>query len=207
MYALPAMNRFARLVSAVVVAAVALPPGGARAAETDVSIKSGGNEFHPAEIVVHIGDFVRWTNDDRTLFQTDHNVMADDGSFSSKQRMKEGSTFEFQFTTAGTFNYHCTIHGWGGTVVVIAQRPTRSATPTPDATASRSARPKASRSAKASQTPDASPAASTTPSIDARGVGGNGRSSAGTILSIALVSIAVLIGLGYFVYARFLREL
>src|SRR5205085_2526774 len=102
-----------------------------------VSIKSGGNEFHPAEIVVHVGDFVRWTNDDRTLFQTDHNVMADDGSFSSKQRMKQGSTFEFQFNTAGTFSYHCTIHGWGGT----------------------------------------------------------------------LVSIAVLIGLGYFVYVRFLREL
>src|ERR1051326_3031613 len=87
MYSLPAMTRSARLIFAFATTAALLPPAGARAATVDVSIRSGGNEFHPSEIVVHVGDSVRWTNDDRTLFQTDHNVMADDGSFASKQRM------------------------------------------------------------------------------------------------------------------------
>jgi plastocyanin len=187
-------------------AAGALAPLGARAATTDVSIRSGGNEFHPPTIVVHVGDVVRWTNDDRTLFQTDHNVMADDGSFSSKQRMKEGSSFEFQFTTPGTFTYHCTIHGWEGTVVVVAPRPTATATPKPTPSATTTARPRPSRSASASATATTSPAPSSTPSIDASGVSSNGPSSAGTIISIAIVSIVALILLAYFVYVRFLRE-
>lgn len=200
------MKRFARTVLIVAAAAAALPPASAPAATVDVSIRSGGDEFRPATIVVHVGNYVRWTNDDRTIFQTDHNVMADDGSFSSKQRMKEGSSFEFQFTTAGTFAYHCTIHGWGGTVIVTTPRPSQTATATPTPTATRTAKPKPSRSATPSPTPDASIAPSTGPSIDASGVGSDTPSSLGTILSIAIVSIVVLIGLGYFVYVRFLRE-
>jgi plastocyanin len=192
---------------ALSIAAAALPPAGARAATTDVSIKSGsGNEFNPATVVVHVGDYVQWTNNDRTLFQTDHNVIADDGSFASKQRMKEGTSFEFQFTTAGTFTYHCTIHGWSGTVIVISPRPSRTATPTPTPTATRTTKPKPSRSPTPSATPASTTGPSTTPSIDASGVSSNGPSSAGKILSIAIVSIAVLILLGYVVYVRFVRS-
>ena len=201
----PAMKRSARLLLAVTFTAALAAPAGARAATVDVSIRSsGGNEFHPSTIVVHVGDYVRWTNDDHTLFQTDHNVVADDGSFASKQRMKEGTSFEFQFTSAGTFSYHCSIHGWSGSVQVVAPRPLRtaSASPTPNPTQTR---PKASRSASASATPDASADASSNRSIDASGVGGNGPSSAGTILSIAIVSIVALGLLGWFVYARFVR--
>ncbi|HLW16556.1 MAG TPA: plastocyanin/azurin family copper-binding protein [Actinomycetota bacterium] len=200
------MKRSARLILAVAFTAALLPPVGARAATVDVSISSGGtNEFHPPTIVVHVGDTVRWTNNDHTLFQTDHNVMADDGSFASKQRMKEGTSFEFQFTTSGTFSYHCTIHGWTGTVEVVAPRPSRTPSPSPTPTPTRT-RPKPSRSATASPTPDASAVASSTPSIDASGVGSNASSSAGKILSIAIVSIAVLSLLGWFVYVRFVRQ-
>ena len=201
------MKRFARLVLAVAAAATALLPAGARAATVGVSIRSsGGNEFHPSTIVVHVGDSVSWTNDDRTLFQTDHNVVSDDGSFSSKQRMKEGTSFEFQFNTPGSFPYHCTIHGWGGTVVVIAARPSRTATATPTPTPTRTTKPKPSKSASPSATPDASSSPGATPSIDANGVGKEGSSSAGAIVSIAIVSIAVLLLAGYLVYTRFLRE-
>jgi plastocyanin len=200
------MKRFARLILAVAATAALLPPAGARAATIDVSIRSGGDEFHPSEIVVHVGDYVRWTNDDRTLFQTDHNVMADDGSFSSKQRMKEGTSFEFQFTAPGTFAYHCSIHGWGGTVEVVGPRPTRPATVLPTPTPTRTTRPKASKSATASATPAASPDASSAPSIGASGVGGSLSSSAGAIISIAIVSIVALALLGWFVYIRFVRQ-
>jgi plastocyanin len=201
------MKRSARLILAVAFTAAALPPAGARAATFDVSIRSSsGNEFHPPTIVVHVGDYVRWTNDDRTLFQTDHNVMADDGSFSSKQRMKEGSSFEFQFTAAGTFAYHCSIHGWSGTVDVVAPRPTRTSVATPTPTPTRTTRPKPSKSASPSPTPRASGGPSSNPSIDASGIGSNTPSSAGTIVSVALVAIAVLALLGWFVYVRFVRQ-
>jgi plastocyanin len=200
------MKRSARLILAVALTAGLLPSSGARAATLSVSIHSGGgDEFHPQTIVVHVGDTVRWTNDDHTLFQTDHNVTADDGSFASKQRMKEGTSFEFQFTTPGTFPYHCTIHGLSGTVEVVAPRPSRTASPSPTPTATR-ARPKPSRSATASPTPGTSAGASSNPSIDASVASSSGPSSSGTILSIAIVSIAVLTLLGWFVYVRFVRQ-
>lgn len=200
------MKRSARVILAFAFIAAVLPPAGARAATFDVSIRSsGGNEFNPTTIVVHVGDYVRWTNNDHTLFQTDHNVKADDSSFSSKQRMKEGSSFEFQFTTAGTFTYHCTIHGWSGTVDVVAPRPTRTSTATPTPTPTR-ARPKPSKSASPSPTPDASGAQSSNPTIDASGAGSSAPSSAGTIVSIAIVAIVVLALLGWFVYVRFVRQ-
>lgn len=201
------MKRSARLILAVAATTALLPPASARAATFDVSIRSaGGDEFHPTTIVVHVGDVVRWTNDEHTLFQTDHNVMADDSSFSSKQRMKEGASFEFQFTTAGSFPYHCTLHGLSGIVEVVSPRPSHTATPTPTPTATRTTRPRPSKSASASPTPDASAGASSTPSVDAIGVGGNLPSSAGKIISIAIVSIAMLGLLGWFVYIRFVRQ-
>src|SRR5690349_2260242 len=109
------MKRSARLILAVASAAALVAPAGARAATVDVSIHSvGGDEFHPQTIVVHVGDSVQWTNDERTLLgQTKHNVVADDGSFSSKA-LKEGASFTFLFTRAGTFPYSCTIHGLSG---------------------------------------------------------------------------------------------
>ena len=203
------MKRFARIVLAFAAATAALPPGVARAATVDVSIKTGsGNEFNPSTLVVHVGDTVQWTNDDRTLIQTgqtDHTVTADDGSFDSK-RLKQGQSFEWQFTKAGTFSYHCTVHGWTATVIVVAARPTRSATPTPTPTETHTTRPKPSTSARPSATATASQAPSPTSSIDASGVGSNTSSSGGTILSIAIVSIVVLVLLGYLVYVRFLRH-
>ena len=203
------MKRFARIVLAVAAATAALPPGPARAATVDVSIKTGnGNEFNPSTLVVHVGDTVQWTNDDRTLIQTgqtDHTVTADDGSFDSK-RLKQGQSFEWQFTKAGTFSYHCTIHGWTATVVVDGAGPTRTATPTPTPIATHTTRPKPSKSARPSATSTGSHPPSPGSSIDASGVGGNASSSTGTILSIAIVSIVALILLGYFVYARFLRQ-
>ena len=200
------MKRSARLILAVAFTAALLPPAGARAATVGVSIHSGGgNEFHPTLIVVHVGDFVRWTNDDHTLFQTDHNVVADDGSFSSKQRMKQGTSFEFQFTTAGTFTYQCTIHNMSGTVEVVAPRPSRTPTVTPTPTATRTTRPKPSKSASPSPTANAPAGPSSQPSV-ATAAGSGLPSSAGTIVSIAIVAIAVLGLLGWFVYARFVRQ-
>jgi plastocyanin len=196
------MKRYAFIVLSF--CAVALAASTARAGNADVSIKSGGNEYHPDIVHIGVGETVTWTNDDRTLFPTNHTVTADDGSFDSGT-IRERNSFDYTFTSPGSFTYHCSIHaGMSGTVVVAARAP-RTPTPTvaPTRTVRPSPRPSASKSPKAS--PNASSTASATPSIDPSNVSSN-NSSAGSIISIAIVSIAVLIGLGYFVYLRLVRD-
>ncbi len=202
MYSFPAMKRSASIVLFFCLFASA--GSSARADSTNVSIKSGGNEYHPDTVHVQVGDTVTWTNDDRTLFPTSHTVTADDGSFDSGT-IRERGTFVYTFTTPGSFGYHCSIHaGMSGTVVV---RGRASSTPTPTPTPSKSARssPKPSRSKSPGASSSPSPGSRAAPSIDPSSVGRNS-SSAGAIISIAMVSIAALAGLGYFVYVRLIRE-
>lgn len=64
--------------------------------------------FTPAQIVIPVGATVTWTNASGT-----HNVVADDGSFTSGAPSTQ-FTFERQFTTPGTYNYYCILHGAPG---------------------------------------------------------------------------------------------
>ena len=76
-----------------------------------------GSVFSNANLVVIAGTKVTWQNDDTM----DHNVTADDNSFSSGTIMPGGS-FSHTFNTTGTYAYHCTLHpGMVGVVVVNAQ--------------------------------------------------------------------------------------
>jgi len=84
----------------------------AHAATKSVTIKE--MQYSPASITVKVGDTVVWTNSD----ERDHTVVADDGSFKS-DNLGGGETFQFKFTKAGKFSYHCTYHPrMKGTVVV-----------------------------------------------------------------------------------------
>lgn len=79
-------------------------------AATKVSIKNFA--FNPASVTIKAGDTVEWTNDDSTT----HTVTGTD--FDSGD-LAPGSTFSHQFTSAGTFDYHCSIHTFmTGSVVV-----------------------------------------------------------------------------------------
>ncbi|HKO16442.1 MAG TPA: plastocyanin/azurin family copper-binding protein [Gemmatimonadaceae bacterium] len=81
------------------------------------------NQFSPASTSVPVGTTVTWTwnscSNDPYSGQTcvSHNVTFDDGT--SSQTQSSGS-FSRTFTTAGTYRYHCTIHGtaMSGTVQV-----------------------------------------------------------------------------------------
>ncbi len=71
-------------------------------------------QFVPSTINISVNGSVTWTNKDATT----HDVTADDGSFVSGN-INPGGSYTHQFTTAGTYNYRCTIHpGMSGTVVV-----------------------------------------------------------------------------------------
>ncbi len=70
--------------------------------------------FNPTTINISVNSTVTWTNKDNV----DHDIAADDGSFTSG-KIAPGGNYQHQFTTAGTFKYHCTIHaGMVGSVVV-----------------------------------------------------------------------------------------
>lgn len=90
------------------------PPGG-------VSVTN--NTFTPATQTVMVGGTVRWAwnscTGDGYGSQTcvSHNVVFDDGATSGLQ---DQGSFSRTFTVAGTYNYHCAVHGtaMSGTIIV-----------------------------------------------------------------------------------------
>jgi 3',5'-cyclic-AMP phosphodiesterase len=76
------------------------------------SSKPGANEvfidnfsFSPASITVPVGTKLTWTNKD----DVPHNVVSNDGSFSSKA-LDTDDKFSFTFDKAGSYDYYCSIH-------------------------------------------------------------------------------------------------
>src|SRR5207245_410627 len=98
------------------------------------------NSFQPGQMTVNQGDSVVWSDSGRNP----HTVTADDGSFDSSNgtsaTLSSGQTFSHAFSSAGTFPYHCKIHGGAGGAgmsgVIVVQAATTSApsSPTPTAT-------------------------------------------------------------------------
>jgi plastocyanin len=87
----------------------------------DTVLRPGANEvfiqsmsFTPNTITVAVGETVTWTNKDNVA----HTVTSNTPLFNSGS-MSNGTTFSFTFPSAGTFDYHCSIHaGMTGTVIV-----------------------------------------------------------------------------------------
>ena len=96
------------------------PPGGPPSPN---AVSVGNNSFDPASVTVSAGTSVMWTWNacsgdgygGKTC--TDHSVTFDDGSGSATK--SEGS-WSRTFATAGTYAYHCSVHGssMSGTITV-----------------------------------------------------------------------------------------
>jgi plastocyanin len=85
--------------------------GGTPVSTNQVSI--GNDFFNAPNIVVPAGTTVTWTWNSGS---TDHNVTFSDATSGDRAG---GATYSRQFTTPGTFSYHCTLHaGMTGSVVV-----------------------------------------------------------------------------------------
>jgi amicyanin len=97
------------------------PPASASATPADSPPPQGGTavsisdfKFNPATLTVPVGATVTWTNKD----EEPHTIAAKDGSFHSPG-MDTNATYSFTFTTAGSYDYICSIHPFmTGTVVV-----------------------------------------------------------------------------------------
>ena len=105
--------------SASGVTAISIPSG--------AGSPSGAPGYAPDVVTVVIGvnSTVTWTNDDTAGAGTPHtvtslNTTAGVAAFDSGN-MNAGQTFTYNFTTPGTYLYHCDYHSWmTGTVVVKA---------------------------------------------------------------------------------------
>lgn len=86
----------------VAVSALAAPALGA-AANVTVQIRS--TSFSPSSFTINHGDRVTWRNADKT----DHQVVADDGSFASPI-LHPGQSYSKTLSTAGTFRFHDALH-------------------------------------------------------------------------------------------------
>jgi amicyanin len=97
------------------------PPASASATTADAPAPQGGTavsisdfKFNPATLTVPVGTTVTWTNKD----EEPHTIAAKEGSFHSPG-MDTNATYSFTFTTAGSYDYICSIHPFmTGTVVV-----------------------------------------------------------------------------------------
>ena len=69
----------------------------------------GANAYAPSPLTISLAtkQSVKWKNND--AMSPEHTVTADLGAFNSGS-MAESNTFTFTFTTAGTYDYHCSIH-------------------------------------------------------------------------------------------------
>ena len=79
------------------------PPGG----QGDVEVRD--NSFSPSTENVVIGETVTWT----WTGSNQHNVTWDTGSPAASATQTSG-TYQRTFSQAGTYEYHCTIHGSAG---------------------------------------------------------------------------------------------
>lgn len=71
-------------------------------------------------VVIGVNNTVFWTNDD----SAPHTATSNTGVFDSGSGgplTSQGGTYQFTFTTAGTYYYHCSFHSWmQGKVIVLA---------------------------------------------------------------------------------------
>jgi plastocyanin len=71
--------------------------------------------FSPSAIIVKKGTTVGWTNKD----SAPHTVIETDGKGGpTSAYLNKGSSYSFTFNVVGTYHYHCSIHGFTGTVEV-----------------------------------------------------------------------------------------
>lgn len=75
----------------------------------EVAVGGSNTVYTPATLNLQAGDSVTWHN-----AGGEHNVLADDNSFSSGPPAGGSWSFSHTFSAAGTFGYHCQLHGLPG---------------------------------------------------------------------------------------------
>ena len=91
--------------TAIVLVAVVAPIRAQTAAPT-VAISIDNFTFKPQTLTVKAGTTVTWTNKD----DIPHGIASASGAFAKSKALDTDDSFSFTFTTAGTFDYFCSLH-------------------------------------------------------------------------------------------------
>ncbi|MEA2736518.1 MAG: hypothetical protein QOE14_2969 [Humisphaera sp.] len=79
---------------------------GAKAEDSNIKkIEIKDRKYAPAKVTIKAGQTIVWTNRD----DSDHAIVADDGSFASDD-LGSGESVKFTFKKKGKFKYHCKYH-------------------------------------------------------------------------------------------------
>jgi plastocyanin len=95
-------------------------PFSRNATAADVSIAIGDNFFSPPSQTVFVNDRVIWTNTGSNIHTVTSTTPV--GVLNSGNILT-GNTYEFTFTSEGTFNYRCIFHSMTGSITVISAIP------------------------------------------------------------------------------------
>ena len=83
----------------------------------DIVGMEGDHSYSPNPAFVKVGQSVSWTNSD----SIEHTATADDGSFDTDMVSPGGTSNPIVMSKAGTFTYHCAIHGFAMTGTLTVQ--------------------------------------------------------------------------------------
>jgi plastocyanin len=84
---------------------------GARATTFQVQVGANGLRFTPQNVDIQVGDTIEWIWGAGSHSTTSGTPGQPDGRWDSGVVNQTGFIFSFTFTTAGTFNYYCSVHG------------------------------------------------------------------------------------------------
>jgi plastocyanin len=97
------------LISVVAVSArTSARKSASRAAAGKVTVTVTSFQFTPRTVTVPVGTTVVWFNKEGR-----HTIESDSGAFKSDV-LTDGKSFEFTFSKAGRYAYHCGFHGGSG---------------------------------------------------------------------------------------------
>ena len=86
------------------------------------TVQINANAYSPQNVNIKEGDTVRWRANEyynNSGTGEAHDVTANDSTWGSGQTMNLGSTYTKTFSTAGTYDYYCSVHPWMyGSVIV-----------------------------------------------------------------------------------------
>jgi plastocyanin len=113
----PTITRRHLLGAALLAAALAAAGlSSARAADGEATVKIDNFTFEPAQLTVKPGTTVTWINED----DIPHTVVATNKTFRSKA-LDTDDKFSFAFTTAGTYEYFCSLHPHMKATVIVGE--------------------------------------------------------------------------------------
>ena len=87
-------------------------------ADEMVAVDILGYKYVPAEVTIHVGDTVKWTNRAK---RTSHSALCPAANGLEAERLIPDESWERRFTKAGRYDYTCTPHPEMKGVVIVGE--------------------------------------------------------------------------------------